>query len=349
MTADDTGGSLPLALTMGDPAGIGGEITLLAWRNRLPSTPAFFVIDDPDRLSALVRLLDLDITVRPVESAAEALDVFPGALPVLPQPLDCSVSPGAPDERAATAVLGSIDQAISLVVRGEAAAMVTNPIHKATLLSAGFDHPGHTEYIAEMTGASGPPVMMLACPQLRVVLTSIHVPLRDAIAALCEDSIVHCCRVAAAALARDFGIRSPRLAIAGLNPHAGERGYLGREEIEIVAPAIAQLHQDGLSVSGPLPADTMFHERARCEYDAAVCLYHDQALIPIKTLDFDGGVNITLGIPIVRTSPDHGTAFDIAGTGKASPRSLLAALTEARRMADNRARYDAASTAPALV
>ncbi len=340
--------SAPVALTMGEPAGIGGEITLLAWLRRERTTPCFFAIDDADRLKRLARLLGRDIPICSIDGPSDAGKVFQTALPVLQQPLNASVQPGVPDEKAAPAVLGSIDMAISLVERGEAAAMVTNPIHKATLMSSGFGYPGHTEYIAEKTGAAGPPVMMLACPRLRVVLVSIHVPLREAIDGLKSETIVHCGRVSAYALERDFGIASPRLAMAGLNPHAGEQGYLGREEIEIVAPAIEQLRAEGLTVSGPYPPDAMFHEAARREYDAAICLYHDQGLIPLKTLDFDGGVNITLGIPIVRTSPDHGTAFDIAGTGKANPGSLLAALEEARRMADCRARYDSAHRAPAL-
>jgi 4-hydroxythreonine-4-phosphate dehydrogenase len=333
--------STPIALTMGEPAGIGGEISLLAWLNRDSSTPCYFVIDDPDRLSALARSLDLDVPVKTINQPADAAGVFPTALPVLAESIEVSVQPGQPNKKAAPAILRSIDRAVELVERGEAAAMVTNPIHKATLMAAGFDHPGHTEYLAERTGAVTPPVMMLSCSQLRVVLSSIHLPLKDALAQLTTAAIIHCGRITAAALARDFGAPSPRLAVAGLNPHAGEQGYLGREEIDIIIPAIEQLQSDGLTVTGPFPADTMFHEAARQQYDAAICLYHDQALIPIKTIDFDGGVNISLGIPIVRTSPDHGTAFDIAGTGRASPRSLLAALTQARIMADHRTRFDA--------
>jgi 4-hydroxythreonine-4-phosphate dehydrogenase len=298
---------------MGEPAGIGGEISLLAWLNRDSTTPCYFVIDDPDRLAALARSLDLDVPVKTIDQPADATGVFPTALPVLAESIGVSIRPGQPNKKAAPAILRSIDRAIELVERGEAAAMVTNPIHKATLMAAGFEHPGHTEYLAERTGAVTAPVMMLACSQLRVVLTSIHLPLKDAVAQITSAAIMH----------------------------AGEQGYLGQEEIDIVVPAIEQLQRDGLTVSGPFPADSMFHKAAREQYDAAICLYHDQALIPIKTIDFDGGVNITLGIPIVRTSPDHGTAFDIAGTGRASPRSLLAALTQARMMADHRTRFDA--------
>ena len=333
----------PIAVTMGEPAGIGGELSLLIWLNRDPTTPVYFVIDDPDRLSALARALALDVPIQPIGRADEAWGVFPTALPVLAEPVAIAVEPGQPDGRNAPAVLASIDRAVELVQGGKAAAMVTNPIHKATLMEAGFSHPGHTEYLAERTGAKAAPVMMLACSELRVVLTSIHLPLSEAIICLSTDAILHCARATAEALTRDFGIAEPRLAVAGLNPHAGEQGHLGREEIDIVRPAIERLQRDGLAVNGPFPADTMFHAAARKQYDAAICLYHDQALIPLKTIDFDGGVNITLGIPIVRTSPDHGTAFDIAGTGRASPRSLGAALMQARRMADHRARFDALS------
>lgn len=333
----------PIAVTMGEPAGIGGELSLLVWLNRDSTTPVYFIIDDPERLSALARALALDVPIKSINKADEAWDVFPTALPVLAEPVKIAATPGRPDTRNAPAVLASINRAVELVQRGDAAAMVTNPIHKATLMEAGFSHPGHTEYLAERTGAKGAPVMMLACPELRVVLTSIHLPLKEAVDRLSQDAILHCARTSAEALIRDFGIAAPRLAVAGLNPHAGEQGHLGREEIDIVLPAIERLRQDGLAVTGPFPADTMFHEAARKQYDAAICLYHDQALIPLKTIDFDGGVNITLGIPIVRTSPDHGTAFDIAGTGRASPRSLMAALAQARQMADHRTQFDALS------
>lgn len=333
----------PIAVTMGEPAGIGGELSLLAWLNRDATTPVYFIIDDPDRLSALASGLGLNVPIKTISRAGEAADIFPKALPVLAEPVRVTVTPGLSDGLNAPAVLSSIDRAVALVQQGAAAAMVTNPIHKATLMEAGFSHPGHTEYLAERTGATGAPVMMLACSELRVVLTSIHLPLSKAIDRLSQEAILHCAHTAAEALTRDFGIAAPRLAVAGLNPHAGEQGHLGREEIDIVQPAIERLQQDGLAVTGPLPADTMFHEAARKQYDAAICLYHDQALIPLKTIDFDGGVNITLGIPIVRTSPDHGTAFDIAGTGRASPRSLMAALTQARQMADHRTHFNALS------
>jgi 4-hydroxythreonine-4-phosphate dehydrogenase len=223
--------------------------------------------------------------------------------------------------------------------------MVTNPIHKATLYDAGFRHPGHTEYLAARAGIAGEPVMMLACDELRVVPVTIHLALREAIAALTADAIVHCGRIAAAALREQFAIARPVLAVAGLNPHAGEDGHMGREEIDIVGPAVARLRADGITVNGPAPADTLFHARARRGYDAVLCMYHDQALIPLKTIDFDGGVNVTLGLPFVRTSPDHGTAFDIAGTGKANPASLIAALRLAGTLAHNRGRAAVAGVA----
>ncbi len=219
---------------------------------------------------------------------------------------------------------------------GRAAALVTNPIHKESLYDAGFRHKGHTEFLAALSGIDHAPVMMLACEGLRVVPVTIHVALAEAIAALDAGSIVHCARVTAAALVEDFAIRRPAIAVAALNPHAGEGGHMGREEIDIIQPAVARLAADGLDVRGPLPADTLFHDRARQGYDAVICMYHDQALIPLKTVDFANGVNITLGLPFVRTSPDHGVAFDIAGTGRADPSSLVAALGLARDMARRR-------------
>jgi 4-hydroxythreonine-4-phosphate dehydrogenase len=233
-------------------------------------------------------------------------------------------------------VLESIDRAVSLARAGRCRAVVTNPIHKTTLYEAGFPHPGHTEYLAEGAGLDDPAVMMLVCEQLRVVPVTVHVSLIEAVALLRTDAIVHCAKRCAESLAADFNIAGPRIAVAGLNPHAGEDGNLGREEIDIIAPAVAALRRDGIEATGPLPADTLFHADARRQYDAVICMYHDQALIPLKTLDFTGGVNMTLGLPYVRTSPDHGTAFDIAGTGKADPTSLIAALELAARVARNR-------------
>jgi 4-hydroxythreonine-4-phosphate dehydrogenase len=232
--------------------------------------------------------------------------------------------------------LEAIDRAVADARDGRAAGVVTNPINKDALYRAGFNHPGHTEYLAELAGLKGPAVMMLACPELRVVPVTIHHALRDAIGLVTADAIVHAGSVVDAALKRDFGIPAPRLAIAGLNPHAGEAGGLGREDLDIVAPAVARLRRAGIDARGPLAADTMFHPAARATYDAALCMYHDQALIPIKTIDFDGGVNVTLGLPFIRTTPDHGTAFDIAGKGTARPDSLIAALRLAGAMATRR-------------
>jgi 4-hydroxythreonine-4-phosphate dehydrogenase len=229
-------------------------------------------------------------------------------------------------------VIAAIEQAVDLVRRGEAAAMVTNPIHKHVLMEAGFAHPGHTEFLAALAGPGTIPVMMLACPGLRVVPITVHMALRDAIASLDSEKIATAARITAASLRRDFGLAAPRLAMAGLNPHAGEEGAFGREEIELIGPTIERLRAEGLDVVGPLPPDTMFHAAARARYDVALCMYHDQALIPIKTIDFERGVNVTLGLPFIRTSPDHGTALDIAGTGRASPASLIAALTMAAEM-----------------
>jgi 4-hydroxythreonine-4-phosphate dehydrogenase len=317
----------PLALTMGEPAGIGGEIAAKAWSRRAEGVPPFFLIADPAILPGRVAVIS-----RP----AEAPDAYERALPVLPVRLAHWVAAGQPDPANAPAVIGAIERAVALVKAGEAAAIVTLPIRKETLYDAGFRHPGHTEFLAELAGGAIP-VMMLVCPGLRVVPVTIHLALREALTRITTERIVAAGRISAAGLRRDFGVAAPRLAVAGLNPHAGEGGTLGREEIEVIAPAVAQLRAEGIAVSGPSPADTLFHERARSRYDAALCMYHDQALIPLKTIDFERGVNVTLGLPFVRTSPDHGTALDIAGRGIASPESLIAALKLAAEMAERRA------------
>lgn len=337
----------PIALTMGEPAGIGGEIALKAWlareRHRLPP---FFLIDDPERLAALGRAVGAEAPVRAIATPEEGHALFPRALPILPQPLQRPVASGRPDPANGSAVIAAIRRAVELALDGRAAAVVTNPIHKKSLYEAGFRQPGHTEFLASLSPGTPAPVMMLAIPGLRVVPVTIHLPLAQALASLERRAIVHCGRVTAAALARDFGIAAPTLAVAAVNPHASEAGELGREEVETILPAIAELRESGLSVTGPLPADTLFHPRARARYDATLCMYHDQALIPLKTIDFEHGVNITLGLPFVRTSPDHGTAFDIAGKGVASPASLIAALTLAGEMALRRGQ--AAAPRPAL-
>ena len=326
---------------MGEPAGIGGEIALKAWRafradGAGRTIPAFFAIDSPDRLRTLANLPGCDAPVVSIACAGEAGAAFGDGLPVLPLRTAVSAEAGRPDAKSAAAVIESIDRAIDLVRSGSAAGMVTNPMQKAPLMAAGFGFPGHTDYLRHRAGGS-PVVMMLASPLLRVSLVTAHMPLAQVAASLTVDAVETAGRITAAALRRDFGIATPRLAFAGLNPHAGEAGALGREDLDIVAPAVAALRGAGIEASGPYPADTLFHEAARATYDAAVCMYHDQGLIPLKTLDIERGVNVTLGLPWIRTSPDHGTALDIAGTGRANPSSLIAALQMAAAMAQRRA------------
>jgi len=336
--------TLPLALTMGEPAGIGGEITLKAWLSKNNLVPPFFVIDDPARLRQLAMQLRLDISVIEIASPNAALTAFANGLPVLPHTLAERSVPGKPSPANAAAVAGAIERGVDFALSGEAAAVVTNPVHKETLYAGGFAHPGHTELLAELArqriGGSFIPVMMLASEELRVVPVTVHRALRDVPATLTTPAIVACGKIAAESLMRDFGIRQPRLAVAGLNPHAGEGGALGSEEQTIITPAIAELRALGIAAAGPFAADTLFHEAARKTYDAVLCMYHDQALIPIKTLAFDSAVNVTLGLPFIRTSPDHGTAFDIAGLGKARESSLIAALVMADAMARRRGSHD---------
>lgn len=323
---------------MGEPAGVGGDIVLKAWARRDDALPPFFAIDDPERLGALSRRLGLDVPVRVVDGPEQAAAAFATALPVLPQALSRPSEPGRLDPANAGAVIASIERAVELAQAGRAAAVVTNPIHKQALYQADFHHPGHTEFLAALAGGGAKPVMMLACEGLRVVPVTIHVSLRQAIETLSGDEIIACGRIAAAALTADFGIAHPRLAVAALNPHAGEGGSMGREEIDLISPAIAALRALGIDAVGPAPSDTLFHRDARAGYDVVLCMYHDQALIPLKTVDFAGGVNVTLGLPFVRTSPDHGTALDIAGTGRADDTSLVAALSMAAAMAARRGR-----------
>jgi len=320
---------MTIAVTMGDPAGIGPEITAAAWRALRTGGPAFVVVADPAVLLAHAPL-------RIVDHAD--LSSFSEAMPVLPVQLAAAVTAGRPDSANAACVIASIEHAVGLAQSGQASAVVTNPISKAVLKSAGFAHPGHTEFLAALTGAAGQEIMMLASPALRVVPVTVHVSLRAALDLLTTEKIIAAARATHAALMRDFGIAHPRLAVAGLNPHAGEDGHMGSEEQTLIAPAIRALRESGIDATGPWPPDTMFTEPARRRYDAAICLYHDQALIPLKTLDMWGGVNVTLGLPIVRTSPDHGTAFDIAGKHLARPASLIAALRMAADIVRNRNR-----------
>jgi 4-hydroxythreonine-4-phosphate dehydrogenase len=327
----------PLALTLGEPAGIGPDITLAAWRQRARlELPPFYVLADPQYLARRAELLGFDVPIE-IVAPATAAEAFARALPVVPLEIAATAPPGAPDATSAPAAIASIDRAVADVVRGVAAAVVTNPVAKNVLYRSGFVDPGHTEYLGklsfDLTGNPAWPVMMLWSPEVAVVPVTIHVPLKDVTQQLTRDLIFETGRVVARDLAGRFGIAHPRLAVAGLNPHAGEDGALGREDGTIVRPAIERLIADGIDARGPLAADSMFHEAARRTYDVALCMYHDQALIPIKTLAFDHAVNVTLGLPFVRTSPDHGTAFDIAGSGKADPTSLVAALKLAARLA----------------
>jgi 4-hydroxythreonine-4-phosphate dehydrogenase len=320
---------VPVALTCGDPSGIGPEIALKA-RAALGRDLPFFWIGDPGHLPPGSRYSVID---RP----AAALDVAANHLPVLPHRFAAAAVPGQPAPANASAVIEVIARAVDLVRRGEAAAVCTAPISKVELKrGAGFAFPGHTEFLAHLAGVDHV-VMMLACPALRVVPVTIHLPLAEVPAALTPALLETTIRLTVAGLVSDFGIATPRLAVAGLNPHAGEGGSMGTEEVTVIAPVLARLRAEGMDLFGPLSADTMFHAGMRKTYDAAVAMYHDQALIPIKTIDFAGGVNVTLGLPFIRTSPDHGTAFDIAGRGIADPTSLIAALRMADRMAHNRA------------
>jgi 4-hydroxythreonine-4-phosphate dehydrogenase len=333
-------GNKPLALTLGEPAGIGPDITLQAWlRRRELNLPAFYLLGDCDFIRRRAGMLGLDVCIAEVRPA-DAVTAFADVLPIVATGETATAAAGKPDERSAQAALAAIGRAVSDVTGGQASAVVTNPIAKSVLYRAGFTHPGHTEFLAELAANGGRPphpVMLLWSPALAVVPVTIHVSLREAIALLSTDLIVTTGRIVAAAMKASFGVDRPRLAISGLNPHAGEDGSLGTEERTIVAPAIDILRNDGIEVRGPLPADTMFHDAARKTYDCAICMYHDQALIPAKTLAFEEAVNVTLGLPFIRTSPDHGTAFDIAGTGRANPASLIAALRLASRMAAQRA------------
>jgi 4-hydroxythreonine-4-phosphate dehydrogenase len=328
----------PLVLTLGEPAGIGPDIALSAWLRRDElKLPPFYLAGDQGFLEERARLLGLRVPMALVEPR-EANEAFTTTLPLVATGTRATAQPGKPDEMSAVAVMASIRTAVADVHAGRASAIVTNPVTKSVLYRAGFEFPGHTEYLAELSRApNGPaprPVMMLWSPILAVIPVTIHVALRKAVAELTVRDIVETCEIAARELRQRFGVAKPRFAVSGVNPHAGEEGSLGTEDKEIVAPAVAALQRAGIDVRGPLPADTMFHDAARATYDCALCMYHDQALIPIKALAFDDAVNVTLGLPFIRTSPDHGTALDIAGTGRASPSSLIAALRLAARMAD---------------
>jgi 4-hydroxythreonine-4-phosphate dehydrogenase len=326
----------PLALTLGEPAGIGPDITFAAWRRRAEFGLApFYLLADPGFVARRAERIAPDVTIAVVEPQAAGA-AFETALPVVDIGVTVSAEPGHPDRSSAPAALTAIRRAVADVYRGVASAIVTNPIAKNVLYRSGFAEPGHTEYLGklveEATGVAVRPVMMLWSPELAVVPVTIHLALKDVVARLTTDLIVETGRIVARDLRDRFDIARPRLAIAGLNPHAGEDGALGDEDQTVVRPAVERLKSEGINARGPLPADSLFHEAARASYDVALAMYHDQALIPIKTLAFDHAVNVTLGLPFVRTSPDHGTAFDIAGTGRADPASLIAALQLAVRL-----------------
>jgi 4-hydroxythreonine-4-phosphate dehydrogenase len=342
--------SAPLALTMGDPAGIGLDITLAAWRARKTAALApFVVLGDAAALSARAEALGIEVPVATVAGPAEALRAFETHLPVEPVPCPQPVVPGRPDARNAPAVVDAITRAVDAVRSGAARAVVTNPIAKNVLMDHGFPHPGHTEFLGALAEdrfgvKRARPVMLLASAELKVVPLTVHIPLKDVPQAITTQAIVETGKILGRSLTDDFGIATPRIAVTGLNPHAGEEGKLGSEDAAVISPAIAALRDVGLDATGPHPADTLFHAAARTTYDAVLAMYHDQALIPIKTLAFDTGVNVTIGLPFVRTSPDHGTAFAIAGTGRARAESLIEALKLADRMARRRA---AAGSGPA--
>jgi 4-hydroxythreonine-4-phosphate dehydrogenase len=322
----------PIALSCGEPAGIGPEIVARAWQASRGEMPMFF-LGDPTHL----RLHAPGVPLQEITTPEEAPDVCQTALPVLPLRFPGDLTPGTPNPAHAAGVIEAIERGVAYAQSGQAAALCTAPIHKKALQDgAGFAFPGHTEFLAHLAG-DVPVAMMLACPDLRVVPATIHIPLSEVARTLTPDLLRQVIRVTRDGLRRDFGISAPRLALAGLNPHAGEGGKIGREEVDWVNDLVATLRAEGLLISGPHSADTMFHPAARAQYDAAIAMYHDQALIPIKTIDFAGGVNVTLGLPFIRTSPDHGTAFDIAGQGRADPTSLIAALRMASAMALARA------------
>ena len=351
---------LPLLVTMGEPAGIGGEILMKSWKilwgssQIVEKSPLFVAIDDINRLTHEAKRCGLNIPLQSIQNVEEAFDIIPHGLPILHRPLPAMPQPGQPDSKSVPAVMACIEEAVALICSGKAAGLVTNPVHKHILYQAGFAYPGHTEFLAalaEQAQTTGPPrtyrpVMMLVIPGLRVVPLTVHIPLIEVPRKLEHNMIVETGHIVATSLKQNFGILKPRLAMAGLNPHAGEGGQIGKEEQEILMPAIAQLRADGLTVSAPQPADSLFHKKARAHYDVVLCPYHDQALIPLKTLNFEEGVNITLGLPFLRTSPDHGTGLDIAGKGIASPISLIEALRLAARMAA--ASQTAANLSPAV-
>ena len=340
---------LPIAVTMGDPAGVGLQIAALAWRHRAQlALPPFALFADVTAIRAHVANLGTAIPISEISSVEQAGDVFQHALPVISVALGAPLTLGQSDSDHAAAVIQSIEQAVDVVMTNKASAVVTNPITKASLTETGFPHPGHTEFLGSLAhrglqpqAITTRPVMMLASDSFRVVPLTVHMPLRKVVESVTSELITTTVHTVDGALRRDFAIEKPRVAVSGLNPHAGEHGTLGAEERDLIVPTLEHLRAEGLQIAGPLPADTMFHASARDQYDAAICMYHDQALIPLKTVAFDRGVNITLGLPFVRTSPDHGSALDIVGTGDVSASSFIESLKCARMIAHNRAIFDA--------
>ncbi|MCF6214833.1 MAG: 4-hydroxythreonine-4-phosphate dehydrogenase PdxA [Emcibacter sp.] len=334
----------PLVISAGEPAGIGPEIILKSWTERhRQALPAFFVVGNPQIFLETAHKLGLNVPVHIIGSPDEARDVFINHLPIYglgPEIKHELFHFGTPSTATAPMTIGAIKKSIQFIFKDKAAGLITAPIQKSTLYGAGFTCPGHTEYLAELcqeyTAQVETPVMMLVSEYLRVVPLTIHMALRDVSKSITTDLINQACHKINQALRQDFNIKNPRIVVAGLNPHAGENGAMGEEDEQIIRPAIDHLRAQGMNIQGPLPADTLFHTAARTAYDAALCMYHDQALIPIKTLDFDGGVNVTLGLPVVRTSPDHGTALDIAGKNLANSKSMINAIKLADKIYQNR-------------
>lgn len=331
--------TLPLAVSLGDPAGVGPELIAEAWaRREAERLPPFLVVGGAGLVREAASRRGLALPIEPIADPSRAADAFGRGVPVLGTAGDAAYRPGEPGESGARLALASLELATALAIERRAAALVTGPISKAELAAIGFGHPGQTEFVADRNRiAADDAVMMLAGPNLRTVPLTVHCALSEVPGRLSIDLVVNRCRIVDRALRQDFGIERPRLAVCGLNPHAGESGRMGREEIEIIAPAIAALRAEGIDATGPHPADTLFAPHKRASYDVAIAMYHDQALVPLKALDFDQGVNVTLGLPIVRTSPDHGTAFDIAGQGIASPSAMIAAIRLAGEMVERRA------------
>lgn len=330
----------PLAVTLGEPAGIGPDITLIAWSQREAlELPPFYVVGDARALQRRAQQLGLSVSFANV-TASEAMNAFADALPVVALDLPVTAEPGSPDDSSAPAAIASIRTAVADVLAGRASAIVTNPVAKNVLYRAGFPDPGHTEFLGRLAKEAklpARPVMMIWSPELAVVPVTVHQPLRDVASTLTTEMIVEIGRIVARDLRERFGMAAPRLSIAGLNPHAGEDGTIGGDDRDVIAPAVRQLAKEGIDARGPFPADTLFHDAARKLYDVAVCMYHDQALIPVKTLAFDHAVNVTLGLPFVRTSPDHGTAFAVAGTGRANATSFVQSLKLAARLTEHSA------------